>query len=145
MSFGRTYIAIPGPTVVLDSGLGAMHRSSPNIYEGELHEVYPGILSDLRAIVGRKASHLASTSRTAMERGNLSTQTCSRGKKALVAVTGHFGRGWATELPALGVDVIQLDFSPGRSVDLGQVLDRDTTHEIQAVLVTHGYSYECSK
>lgn len=33
---GRTYLAIPGPSVVPDRVLNAMHRASPNIYEGEI-------------------------------------------------------------------------------------------------------------
>ncbi len=31
---GRPYLAIPGPSVMPDRVLAAMHRASPNIYEG---------------------------------------------------------------------------------------------------------------
>ena len=36
---GRGYLAIPGPSVMPDAVLQAMHRPSPNIYDGELLEM----------------------------------------------------------------------------------------------------------
>ena len=36
LSNGIEYLAIPGPSVIPEKVLQAMHRSSPNIYEGEL-------------------------------------------------------------------------------------------------------------
>lgn len=35
-SSGRTYLAIPGPSVAPDRVLNAMHRAAPNIYEGDI-------------------------------------------------------------------------------------------------------------
>jgi aspartate aminotransferase-like enzyme len=43
LAFGRHYLAIPGPSVIPDRVLGAMHRASPNIYQGELVEMMPGL------------------------------------------------------------------------------------------------------
>jgi alanine-glyoxylate transaminase/serine-glyoxylate transaminase/serine-pyruvate transaminase len=50
LSQGRTYLAIPGPSVVPDRVLNAMHRASPNIYEGEIHEITATILTNLRRL-----------------------------------------------------------------------------------------------
>ena len=36
LSRGRDILAIPGPSVVPDRVLAAMHRAATNIYEGEL-------------------------------------------------------------------------------------------------------------
>ncbi|HHC29188.1 MAG TPA: alanine--glyoxylate aminotransferase family protein, partial [Rhodobacterales bacterium] len=36
LSHGRPYLAIPGPSVMPDRVLAAMHRPAPNIYEGAL-------------------------------------------------------------------------------------------------------------
>ena len=47
---GRSYLAIPGPSVIPEAVLQAMHRSSPNIYEGELVDMMPPLLADLRAV-----------------------------------------------------------------------------------------------
>ena len=35
---GRAYRAIPGPTVVPDEVLQAMHRAAPNLYDDEVME-----------------------------------------------------------------------------------------------------------
>ncbi len=34
LSHGRHYFAIPGPSVIPDRVLQAMHQAAPNIYEG---------------------------------------------------------------------------------------------------------------
>ena len=44
LSRGREYLAIPGPSVMPDRVLRAMHRAAPNIYTGELHDMLPGIV-----------------------------------------------------------------------------------------------------
>ena len=36
LSRGRDILAIPGPSIIPDRVLAAMHRPAPNIYEGEL-------------------------------------------------------------------------------------------------------------
>ena len=48
LSQGRPYLAIPGPSVMPEAVLRAMHRSAPNIYEGELVEMTYGLLPDLK-------------------------------------------------------------------------------------------------
>ena len=40
-SAGRPYLAIPGPSVIPDRVLNAMHRASPDIYTGELPVMMP--------------------------------------------------------------------------------------------------------
>ncbi|GHD12547.1 pyridoxal-phosphate-dependent aminotransferase family protein [Tianweitania populi] len=141
LAAGRPYVAIPGPTVVPDRVLAAMHRPSPNIYEGELHEMYPGILRDLRAVVGSTTAHVAvyiANGHGAWEA--VSSNVFSRGDKALSAITGHFGQTWAVSLRGLGIEVDALDFGRGRSIDpdqIGRALEQDTAHTIRAVLMTH--------
>lgn len=72
---GRTYLAIPGPSVVPDAVLQAMHRASPNIYEGELVDMVPGIVSDLKPS-SAPAKVLRSTSLTGMGYGRPRFPTC---------------------------------------------------------------------
>ena len=48
LGFGRHYLAIPGPSVMPDRVLQAMHQAAPNIYEGALHEMVDGIIPDLK-------------------------------------------------------------------------------------------------
>ena len=39
---GREYLAIPGPSVMPDRVLRAMHRAAPNIYEGAIVDEVAG-------------------------------------------------------------------------------------------------------
>ena len=50
LSNGRQYLAIPGPSVMPDEVLRAMHRTAPNIYEGELVDMVAGMIPDLRKV-----------------------------------------------------------------------------------------------
>ena len=45
---GRTYLAIPGPSVMPDRVLAAMQRPAPNIYGEALSDMTRGIVGDLR-------------------------------------------------------------------------------------------------
>ena len=53
---GRPYLAIPGPSVMPDRVLAAMHRGSPNIYDGALIEMVAGLWPDLKRLAGTKGS-----------------------------------------------------------------------------------------
>ncbi len=111
--FGRAYLAIPGPSVVPDRVLSAMHQPSPNIYEGDLIDMVATLWPDLRELAGTRhnvAAYIANGHGT-WEAAN--TNLFSRGDKALVLATGIFGHGWANSIRGLGVQVEVLDF--GRS------------------------------
>ena len=43
LAHGRHLVSIPGPSVIPDRVLNAMHRPMPNIYEGALVEMSTGI------------------------------------------------------------------------------------------------------
>ena len=43
---GRPYLAIPGPSVMPDRVLAAMHRPAPDIYDGPLHETTARVIAD---------------------------------------------------------------------------------------------------
>ena len=102
---GLTYLAIPGPSVVPDRVLRAMHRASPNIYEGELVDMVPGLVAQLKALA-RTDHHLAiyiinghGTWEAAL------ANTINPGDKVLVPATGVFAFGWATMAEKLGIGV----------------------------------------
>ena len=139
LSHGRTYLAIPGPSVMPDRVLSAMHRASPNIYGGEIHDVVAGIWPRLRA-AARTAQHCAiyiCNGHGAWEAAN--ANMFSKGDKALVLAVGRFGIGWAESARALGVDVELLDFGKSSPVDMARVeaaLVADKAHHIKALLAT---------
>ena len=52
LSQGRQYLAIPGPSVMPDRVLQAMHQPCPNIYEGGLVEMTHSLIPDLKYVAG---------------------------------------------------------------------------------------------
>jgi alanine-glyoxylate transaminase/serine-glyoxylate transaminase/serine-pyruvate transaminase len=136
---GRPYLAIPGPSVMPDRVLAAMHRAAPNIYAGALHDLVAGILPDLSAVA-------CTTAPAAMYIGNghagweaANANLFSRGDRALVLATGRFGQGWAASARAMGIDVEMLDFGRSAPPDWDRVeaaLRADRGHAIRAVLTT---------
>jgi len=137
---GRMYLAIPGPSVMPDRVLAAMHRPAPNIYGGELVEMMPGLIADLKAVAGTR-DHVAiyiGNGHAAWEAAN--TNIFSPGDRALALVTGRFGEAWAATAAALGVEVQALDFGRTGPVDPAQVeaaLRADRDRLIRVVLLTH--------
>lgn len=136
---GRPYLAIPGPSVMPDRVLNAMHRPAPDIYAGALHEMTASLFPDLRA-VARTGHHVAiyiANGHGAWEAAN--TNLFSRGDRALSLVTGAFGASWANAVERLGVRVDRIDFGRSAAVDPGRVeqaLAADRGHEIKVVLLT---------
>lgn len=137
---GRTYLAIPGPSVVPEAVLSAMHRPAPDIYAGDLPDMMNGLINDLRR-VARTEYHVAiytANGHGAWEAVN--TNLFSPGDKALVLVTGRFGEGWALSMERLGVQVERVDFGRRDAVDparVAEALGADTGHAIRAVVLTH--------
>ena len=137
---GRPYLAIPGPSVMPDRVLSAMHRASPNIYAGEIHDLVETLWPDLKAVAGT-SDHVAiyiGNGHATWEAAN--ANMFSRGDKALVLATGNFGINWAKSVRAMGVGVELLDFGNGATVDLGRfekALRADKDQVLRAVLVTH--------
>ena len=135
---GRPYLAIPGPSVMPDRVLAAMHRASPNIYEGGLIDMVATLWPDLCEVAGTRgkvAAYIANGHGT-WEAAN--ANLFSRGDKALVLATGTFGHGWANSARAMGVEVQVLDFGRSVAPDWNRVeeaLRGDPA--IKAVMTTH--------
>ncbi len=140
LSHGRPYLAIPGPSVIPDRVLQAMHRPSPNIYEGELHELTHSLIPDLKKVAkttGDVAIYIGN-GHAAWEASL--ANVLSRGDKVLVLATGTFCIGWGEMAAAMGVTVETLDFGQRAPVDLDRFADAlaaDKDHQIKAVLAVH--------
>ena len=117
-----------------------MHRASPNIYEGELIDMMPGLKADLR-LVARTEHHVA----IYMGNGHAAWEAAlsnviSQGDLVLVPSTGRFCEGWGEMAEALGASVELLDFGMKSPMDADAIearLRADTEHKIQAVLAVH--------
>lgn len=139
-SGGRDFLAIPGPSVMPDAVLSAMHRAAPNIYEGPLLELTDTLLPDLKR-VARTRHHAAiyiANGHGAWEAAL--ANTLAPGDAVLALATGRFGHGWADMARRLGADVTLMEFGRAAPVDPERVeaaLRADTAQRIKAVLVTH--------
>ena len=137
LSNGRPYLAIPGPSVMPDRVLRAMHRGSPNIYHGPLTEMVPGIVDDLKQVA-------RTTHDVAMYIANghgvweaALANVVAPDDLLLVVATGRFAHGWADMAEGLGAKVEILEFGMSEPFDAARVaerLSRDTNHRIKAVL-----------
>ncbi|MFO7921961.1 MAG: aminotransferase class V-fold PLP-dependent enzyme [Nioella sp.] len=134
---GRQYLAIPGPSVMPDRVLQAMHRPAPNIYTGALVDMTATIVADLKR-VARTAHDVAIY--IANGHGVWEAALCntmSRGDRVLVLGTGRFAQGWGETARGLGIATDVIDFGYRSAVDLDRVaaaLRADTGHRIKAVL-----------
>ncbi len=136
---GRPYLAIPGPSVMPDRVLAAMHRAAPNIYAGEIIDLVARIRHDLRTVACTTAGVACyiGNGHAAWEAAN--ANLFSRGDRALVLATGHFGHSWARSASAMGVAVEVMDFGQHSPVDpdrLEAALRADKAGSICAVLLT---------
>lgn len=140
LAAGRSYLAIPGPSVMPEQVLQAMHRSAPNIYEGDLVDMVRGMVPDLTRVArtdGKVAIYISNG------HGAWEASLCniaSPGDKVLVCVTGRFGHGWADMAEGLGIQAVTLDFGLTDGIDadrLEQALRDDSGHEYKAILFSH--------
>ncbi|AWB48063.1 aminotransferase [Gemmobacter aquarius] len=139
LAHGRPYLAIPGPSVMPDRVLAAMHRAAPNIYEGKLPDMVETLWPDLRRVAGttQNVALYIANGHGVWEAANMNL--FSRGDRALVLATGRFGLSWAESVRALGVTVDVLDFGKSSPVDFDRVETalRADGGAYKAVLCTH--------
>ena len=135
---GRPLTAMPGPSVIPDRVLSAMHTSMPNIYEGALVDTSMSVFDDLPAIArtSGRAFMAISNGHGAWEMSL--TNTLSRGDKVLVLGSGRFAIGWGDQAKMLGAEVEVIEAGDRNPVDPAVVEERlraDSGHEIKAILV----------
>lgn len=137
---GRAYLAIPGPSVIPEAVLQAMHRASPNIYEGELHALTDSLIPDLKNIAmtdGNVAIYIGN-GHAAWEAAL--ANVISEGDTVLVLATGRFCIGWGEMAAGLGAHVETIDYGDSAAIDLArveEVLNNDKDGRIKAVLAVH--------
>lgn len=138
LNAGRDLVAIPGPSVVPDRVLAAMHRAMPNIYEGELLDVSNGIFADLSTLA-RTASRVF----VAIGNGHAAWEmaianTLSKGDAVLVLESGRFAVSWGEMAAFSGVRTEVLPGTDRTAVDPAAVearLRADGDRAIKAIFV----------
>ena len=140
LSQGRQYLAIPGPSVMPDRVLQAMHQPCPNIYEGGLVEMTHSLIPDLKYVAGTTghAAIYVANGHGAWEAAI--SNVLAEGDTVLVLATGRFCVGWGEMASSLGVKVETIDFGGQGTIDFDQVRDHlraDTSGRIKAVMSVH--------
>lgn len=140
LSQGRSYLAIPGPSVMPDAVLSAMHRAAPNIYAGELPDMMPRLMDDLRAVARTQhnAAIYIANGHGAWEAAL--ANVIAPGDRVLLPATGRFGFGWGDMATGLGAQIDVIDFGKRAPIDVAQVSEAllaDKSHEIKAVMAVH--------
>jgi alanine-glyoxylate transaminase/serine-glyoxylate transaminase/serine-pyruvate transaminase len=135
---GREFLAIPGPTVIPDKVLAAMHRPAVDIYAGDMVALTDSLLKDLQKIFHTKGGTFiyAANGHGAWEAAL--TNVLSRGEKVLVLESGRFAIEWGNAAKMLGAEVEVLPGDMRRAVRPAEVevrLKQDAKGEIKAILV----------
>ena len=137
---GREYLAIPGPSVIPDAVLQAMHAPAPNIYSGPLVDTTRSIVRDLCRIA-RTDGHVAmyiGNGHAAWEAAL--ANVVAPDERILVLSTGRFAQGWGEMAKALGAQVDVIDFGTRSPIDparVSEALTQDAGHTYKAVLTVH--------
>jgi alanine-glyoxylate transaminase/serine-glyoxylate transaminase/serine-pyruvate transaminase len=140
LAAGPEIVAIPGPTIVPDRVLTAMHRAMPDIYEGELIDVIDEVFDALPPLARTTSRPFVTISNGHGAWEMALTNTLSRGANVLVLECGLFAGVWGEMASFDGLQVEMITARPGRAIDPAVVeerLRRDTAHEISAILMVH--------
>jgi alanine-glyoxylate transaminase/serine-glyoxylate transaminase/serine-pyruvate transaminase len=135
---GRALTAMPGPSVIPDRVISAMHVAMPNIYEGALVEKSETLFRDLPKVARTRGRAFIAIANGHGAWEMALTNTLRRGDKVLVLESGRFAIGWGEQAAMLGCDVEVLKARPRGPVDPDAVearLRADRGHEIRAILV----------
>ena len=117
-----------------------MHRAAPNIYAGELVEMMPALMTDLKAVArtsGQAAVYITNG------HGAWEAALCNvaaPGGKVLVPASGRFAFGWAEMAEGLGLEAEIIDHglqSPWDMERIAAALKADSGERIKAVLAVH--------
>lgn len=135
---GRPLRAIPGPSIIPDRVLNAMHRAAPNIYAGELLDLTTRIKADLSDVACTEGESLIYIGNGHAGWEAALSNIVNPGDKVLALETGRFTKGWVEMARKMGIEVDCLDFGTAATLDLDRVestLRADTSQQIRAILL----------
>ena len=140
LSQGREIVAIPGPSIIPDRVLSAMHRAMPDIYEGDLTVVIDSVWAWLPEVVQTSGRVFVPIGNGHAAWEMALSNTLSRGDHVLVLNCGRFAAIWAemAEFNGLTVEVMEAEegFANEPSA-LEERLRADVDRKIAAVLTVH--------
>src|SRR5688572_14783951 len=138
---GRTFLQIPGPTLVPERIVRAMSQPVIDHRGPRFASLVQDCLGGLKDIFQTSRGHIVlypGSGTGAWEAAIVNT--LSPGDRVLACVNGHFATGFARTAAAYGIEVERLEVPYGESVPARQIQARlaaDSAHELRAVLVVH--------
>lgn len=135
---GRPFLALPGPSVIPDRVLQAMHQPAPDIYGDALAERTIQIKKDLQTVARTDGDALIYIGNGHAGWEAALNNIVNPGDRLLALETGRFTRGWIDVAERLGARIDTMDFGTANPLDPDRVdnfLRADTNHTIKAVLV----------
>ena len=121
---GRSQVAIPGPSIVPDRVLAAMHRPMPNIYDGPLIDVSNSLFADLPSIARTDGEVFVVIGNGHAAWQMAVSNTVRRGDRILVLESGTFAVIWGQQAAMSGADVEVLPGTDDGPVDPAAVEER---------------------
>lgn len=137
LAYGRPFGALPGPSVIPDRVLRAMHRPAPDIYGAALADTTAQIKIDLQTMARTTAPALIYIGNGHAGWEAALNNIVNPGDHLLALETGRFTKGWANVAERLGAHVERIDFGARAAFDPGLVEDRlraDRAHKIKAIV-----------
>jgi alanine-glyoxylate transaminase/serine-glyoxylate transaminase/serine-pyruvate transaminase len=138
---GRTFLQIPGPTLVPERIVRAMAQPIIDHRGPKFAALVEACLTGLQEVFQTGRGHIVlypGSGTGAWEAAIVNT--LSPGDRVLACVNGHFATGFARTATAFGVEGERLELAYGDGVPAHEVerrLREDAAHEIRAVLVVH--------
>jgi len=114
---GIKQLSIPGPSVLPEAVLNAMHQPSPNIYAGSLVDLANSLYPDLCKVARTEGDAVIYIGNGHAAWEASLTNTLSRGDKVLALVTGRFTLGWIDIAEFFDLQFDTLDFGNEQPVD----------------------------
>ena len=127
---------MPGPSVIPEPVLNAMHRPAPNIYGGEIAEMTYSIIPDLKEIAQTKAEVAIYIANGHGAWEAVIQNITKKNDKVLVIKTGRFAARWGDIAKIMGVEIIEIDFGMKNTLEIEKIEKIiKENKEIKAVLV----------
>ncbi len=138
---GRTFLQIPGPTLVPERIVRAMSQPIIDHRGPKFAALVEACLEGLKGVFKTRHGHviLYPGSGTGAWEAAL-VNTLSPGDRVLAVVNGHFSTGFARTAEAYGIDVDRIEVEYGAGAPAEEIerrLAADSPHQLRAVLVVH--------
>lgn len=134
---GREFVLIPGPSILPDRVLNAMHKAAMDIYAGPMLDVTADCQKGLKRVFNTQGdTYIYAANGHGAWEATL-TNLFSSGDRILVLESGRFAAGWGEMGKALGLEVEVLPCDWHSAIDINRLEDRlrkDTDQSIAAVL-----------